>query len=556
MEPVSVSRSDFEGRFYWIEETVGQARIRGHASFTVRLPPPFDKHPTEVTAKMWQEAMRTRNLRPRRRLATPSSFFQPLDDATVSSSSTSTSLFSSTGIIAVPPPRTQSPLFLYPECGLERWLSTVPAPDTSIDEMQRALLDYARLLADTRWPKAADWNTLRAAYPRLLGEKNLRVHALLVVLRFMVVPSPWIWSGRAEEETTLITGVDEWYPPLLSALFRAEETIVAAQCRAEAVTADGALACLRVAQQFQSQSLGVPHLTETSMGARPRFGLDLETRLLSGLGIGDDEVDATVLCRHLLPRLHGRALKADVLTWLHDFAKQAPPSFSHEKDLLREMHPMKAVYWAMTREARPFIADALLLPSPGDFFLGSGKRLGPSAFPARVSDHLRDGAVDHTGKWRAPRDKAERVQRLNALGVDMEDLFRTAPPCMAAALNKARTQRKLKNDDRYPLSTWFSALFPSTDATDVARALFGGHLGDTPGEQDITRAITDAQNTPWAPFHCNEIIERSCAKDAVIVCPYADRAKCAACYASEKKLPLVPPPLETPVDYLLFYNGR
>ena len=549
---VNVLPSDFEGRFYWIEEETGQSYLRAHGHITVRLPPPFQVHTIVVTDKMWKEALRTKRPRARRQLRTPSSLFQPLDDPTASSSSeTSVSLSSSRGVIE--PLRTQSAFFFYPEAGLERWLSVTPAADTSVEEMTCAIFDYARLLADTRWHKGpVDWTVLRTRYPRLLeGEQNLRVHALALVLRFMAAPRFWR-DGKTEE--TIVTGIDEHYPLFLNALFKAEEAIVAAQCRAEAATADGALACLRVAQQLQSRSLGAPRLTEVGTGTRnPMFELDLQTRLLAGLGVCAGPVNAARICCQLLPRLHGRALKADVLKWIRDFAKQQPAGLSSVDE--NAMHPKTVVLWKLACDARPAVASALLASSPATFFIDN-RRLGPSAFPDRVKAYLRDAAVDRTGKWRPPQDKTERRQRLNALNVDMEDLFRAAPPCMAAALKKARTTRHLKNEDRYPLSTWFSPLFPATDATDVARALFGGSVGGTFAEQKITRAIADAQNKPWSPFRCSDIIERRHGRETVIVCPYSDRAACVACYATEKNLPNAPPPLETPVDYVLFYKGR
>lgn len=551
---VSVADSEFEGRYFWVDENVGRERFRTHKKLIVRLPPPFAERPIEVSLPVWQQAFLMKKPHARRRLRTPLSFLQSVvlaDDSTTLSSS------SSRGFSAPPPPRTQSPLFIYPDGdGLEHWLANAPARDVSVDELREALRDYARLLADTRWFRMPVlWKRLHAAYPRLLGDDgNLRVHVLVFVLRFLAAPYPWL----RREGGTITTGISEHYPPFLVALFNAEKTIVAAQCRSEAASADGALACLRVAQQYQAQSLGTPRLTESSKGSRPVFSLDLETGLLGGFGACASELDAAALCRQLLPKLHVRALKADLMRWMRAIAKQLPPG-SVTIDPAKFSSRIMAYYWSLAQEARPFIADALLLPDPADFFLGRSV-LGPSAFPERVQQLSLSAA----GHWKAPRSREERHTRFAALHVDMEDLFKAAPPCMAAALNRARTERHLKNDDRYPLSTWFAELFPRTAANDVARALFGGDLTGAESETKIVRTIADAQKKPWAPYSCHNILSRHVQSDeTTIVCPYAERAvtaqqTCIACYVSEKKLAAEPAALslETPVDYVLLYKGR
>lgn len=566
---LDVCSDDFEGRHFWLREEVAQAAFKVQDSVRVRLPFSSEAPLVEVSKATWRAAMKARSPYLRRKFTVPNEFFAAsIEDATASCSLTTPSLAESDGV-ARAPPSTKWALVLCPEVDIEQ---RIP-PDVTVEDLQSGLIDYARLLADQRWGKPVAWAELLAAYPSLLGgDASLRFHALVLTARLIVTPYPWFTRGQEQEEKIMM-GVDELFPPLINQFFAAEEAIVAAQCHAEAGRAGGALACLRTAQQAYPRSLAPERLGEIlTFGPRPRFAPHLELRLLAGIGIMSDEVSAEELCRRLVPRLHRRALKDYVMQWIRDFSEKSSHA-SSEQELLVGMRQEMTFVWRIMREARAVISSALQLSSPGEFFLQGDKRIRKSAVPDRVQAYLTKRA--HSGGvWCPPTSPKERLERLGALEIDMEDLFRATPPCMARVLEKARTQHRLKNEESYPLSTWLAAIFPKTSAPDIARALFGGVMRGTSHEGKIISDLETGKRHTYAPFSCYKIIRKPPNVESVLACPYKDRASlpwqldaegnkmppiesaCASCYAKDKGLPSVSPPLSSPVDHVLFYYGQ
>lgn len=571
-----VSDSDFEGRYFWIRDAEGRALIKAAGSMQVCLPPWPDGPYVTLTNQDWQASVCVRTKAgKRRRFATPGTFLGPLTTSSSSTVDQSGASQSSTSPLPELDTSDGVDVLLYSTAEVRASMETATL---DMESVERALLDYARLLADQRWgPRhRPDPRALYDAYrDTLLGPlaRTRRLFALLFTVHFILGPWPWLTRHRAKQSARIAVGVDESYPPCFSAFFAAEESIVRAQCRVlcSTVGASGRVqALVASARKAYPEVLRAPRVVEQADGT---YWLDVDMRLMGQFPLGQEYVSAADLCCHLLPALHAHAVKDDVLVAIRKFAMQAS-SHQNERTLRAALDPDMLRNWDLAASGRVFIYEALECAEAVAFFLGRGHELGPSAFPALVTaedrarrERVRASAMDQDGHWRRPVGREEHLARFEAVALDIEDLVTSGPPCVRAVMQKLRTQRRLVNDDRYPLATWLANCFRTEVSPDRLFGSAAGQMAIGSTEQVIlTQLAYVRKQVAYAPFSCYKIIGRDATmlkqSGVAITCPYAAlpspyeaKSACTRVYAQEHgigKLATASPQFITPLDVILY----